>query len=64
MDYIEAFFSNDLQEMAIIEEKAKAVGTGPRSGCATVANFSTQRSYCCKLFWSLDNLDIDALLSI
>ena len=50
VDYIEAEFNNDGDELARIETTALQQGTGPQAVCSTVSNFSTQRVYCRMFF--------------
>ncbi|KIJ53133.1 hypothetical protein M422DRAFT_42920 [Sphaerobolus stellatus SS14] len=44
--YIEAYFSNDEDEMQTIDEAASDYGFGPLAPCMTVENSSSQQLYC------------------
>ncbi|KAJ7236183.1 hypothetical protein C8J57DRAFT_1088347 [Mycena rebaudengoi] len=46
IQYLEALFINDEEEIYEIEESAVELGYGPLIECSTVCNFSTQRSIC------------------
>ncbi|KAJ7280439.1 hypothetical protein C8J57DRAFT_1220907 [Mycena rebaudengoi] len=46
IQYLEALFINDEEEIYKIEESAVELGYGPLIECSTVCNFSTQRSIC------------------
>ena len=47
MEYMEAHFNEDMDELERIELRAAAMGYGPRFTCTTVTNFSAQR-VCCR----------------
>lgn len=47
LEYIEAHFNEDMEELERIELRAAAMGYGPRVTCTTVTNFSAQR-VCCR----------------
>jgi hypothetical protein len=47
LEYIEAHFNEDMDELERIELRAAAMGYGPRVACTTVTNFSAQR-ICCR----------------
>jgi hypothetical protein len=42
LDYIEAYFNKDSEEVDWIEESASVLGYGPLVECTTVTNFSAQ----------------------
>jgi len=46
LDYIDAVFNEDAEEIDRIENAANALGFGPLTECTTVSNFSTQKLYC------------------
>ncbi|KAJ6494582.1 hypothetical protein C8R45DRAFT_1095495 [Mycena sanguinolenta] len=46
LDYIEAYFHEDDDELQRIEEAASLLGYGPLAACKNVANFSSQRFHC------------------
>jgi hypothetical protein len=46
LDYLEAFFNEDDDELQRIEEAAADLGYGPLATCINVANFSSQRYHC------------------
>jgi hypothetical protein len=46
VDYIDAHFSNDTEELHRIESVALAAGAGPQRVCTTVSNFSSQKVFC------------------
>ncbi|KAK7026224.1 hypothetical protein R3P38DRAFT_2948380 [Favolaschia claudopus] len=46
LEYVEAFFYEDDDELERIERSAYALGYGPLVPCRTVVNFSTQRLHC------------------
>ncbi|KAF7334423.1 hypothetical protein MVEN_02271600 [Mycena venus] len=46
LDYIEAYFHEDEDELERIENAAQAMGYGPLVACRTVTNFSSQRVHC------------------
>ncbi|KAJ7490348.1 hypothetical protein B0H11DRAFT_2191580 [Mycena galericulata] len=46
LKYIEALFSNDDDEVDLIEEAAFGLGFGPLSECTTVCNVSSQATLC------------------
>ncbi|KAJ6627414.1 hypothetical protein B0H10DRAFT_1779384 [Mycena sp. CBHHK59/15] len=48
IDYIEVVISGDESEAARIEEAANDLGYGLLFQCTTVANFSSQKAFCCK----------------
>jgi hypothetical protein len=52
IDYIEAQFNDDRDELVRIETNARQLGTGPQVVCTTVANFGMQRAYC-RVFYSI-----------
>src|ERR1700683_3988393 len=62
VDYIEAHFSNDTEELHRIEEEALLAGTGPQHVCTTVSNFSSQKVYCRMSFlpciYIFENIDV------
>lgn len=47
LDYIDAHYNEDTDEIDRIELNAAAMGYGPRTTCTTVTNFSAQR-VCCR----------------
>lgn len=47
IEYMEAHFNEDMDELERIELRAAAMGYGPRVACTTVTNFSAQR-VCCR----------------
>jgi hypothetical protein len=47
IEYMEAHFNEDKDELERIELRAAAIGYGPRVACTTVTNFSAQR-VCCR----------------
>ena len=49
LDYLEAFFYEDDDELNRIEEAAHALGYGPLAKCATIANASSQKVHCRQL---------------
>ncbi|KAK7022633.1 hypothetical protein R3P38DRAFT_3196030 [Favolaschia claudopus] len=46
LDYLEAYFNEDDDELERIEEAASRLGYGPLATCRNVANFSSQRYHC------------------
>jgi hypothetical protein len=48
LDYIEAYFHENEDELERIENAAQAMGYGPLVACRTVTNFSSQRVHCRK----------------
>ncbi|KAJ7121386.1 hypothetical protein C8R44DRAFT_705332 [Mycena epipterygia] len=46
LDYLAAVFTHDTDEIEIIEQAAELKDYGPLATCASVANYSTQRSNC------------------
>ncbi|KAJ7322001.1 hypothetical protein DFH08DRAFT_818378 [Mycena albidolilacea] len=46
LDYIEAFFNEDDDELQRIEEAACLLGYGPLATCKNITNFSSQRFHC------------------
>ncbi|KAJ3713589.1 hypothetical protein C8R42DRAFT_684404 [Lentinula raphanica] len=46
LDYLEAIFTEDDDEVERIEEELELIGYGPRSSCHTVMNVSSQRPVC------------------
>ncbi|KAJ7747876.1 hypothetical protein B0H14DRAFT_2541606 [Mycena olivaceomarginata] len=46
LDYIEAYFEEDEEELERIENAAHTLGYGPLVPCRTVTNVSSQRLYC------------------
>ncbi|KAJ7169084.1 hypothetical protein C8R43DRAFT_1120974 [Mycena crocata] len=46
LEYMEAFFHEDQEELDRIEEAASLCGYGPLADCTHVANFSLQRFHC------------------
>ncbi|KAJ7574202.1 hypothetical protein C8J56DRAFT_1065197 [Mycena floridula] len=46
IDYIEAVFHEDEDEINRIESSAQALGYGPRVECTTITNSSSQRTFC------------------
>lgn len=54
LKYLEAIFTDDLDEIDSIEEAAYLSGYGPRVACTSVTNFSAQRPTCC-----MSNLFVD-----
>jgi hypothetical protein len=51
LEYIEAHFNDDTDELERIELRAAAMGYGPRVTCTTVMNFSAQRVCCRESFF-------------
>ena len=48
LDYIDAHFNEDTDEIDRIELKAAMMGYGPHTTCMTVINYSAQCVCCCK----------------
>ena len=46
LDYLEAFFYEDDDELNRIEDAARALGYGPLAKCTTIANASSQKVHC------------------
>ncbi|KAJ7100549.1 hypothetical protein C8R43DRAFT_1141295 [Mycena crocata] len=46
LDYLEAYFNEDQEELDRIENAAQTMGYGPLVQCRTVTNFCSQRTYC------------------
>ncbi|KAG6917541.1 hypothetical protein DXG01_002177 [Tephrocybe rancida] len=46
VDYLEAYFNEDNEEMDRIEEGALGLGYGPLADCTNIANSSSQRTHC------------------
>ncbi|KAF8160165.1 hypothetical protein BJ912DRAFT_866014 [Pholiota molesta] len=46
IDYLEAYFYEDADELDRIEGAARGLGYGPLAECQTVMNCSSQRAYC------------------
>ncbi|KIJ41766.1 hypothetical protein M422DRAFT_255076 [Sphaerobolus stellatus SS14] len=46
LNYLEAYFSNDVEELLAMEKVASHLGFGPRAPCMTVENYSAQRTHC------------------
>lgn len=49
IDYVDAYFHEDSEELERIEQAAFSLGYGPLVDCTTVTNFSAQR-VCCRGF--------------
>lgn len=46
VDYLEAYFNEDFEEIDRIESSALALGCGPLAECTMITNSSTQRVNC------------------
>ncbi|KAJ7730898.1 hypothetical protein DFH07DRAFT_756061 [Mycena maculata] len=46
LEYIEAVFNSDKEEVAHIEDAAFTLGYGPLVECTTIANVSSQKAFC------------------
>ncbi|KAJ3924494.1 MAG: hypothetical protein NXY57DRAFT_969752 [Lentinula lateritia] len=46
LEYLEALFRNNVDEIEFIESNAQADGYGPLAPCSTIVNFSSQRIDC------------------
>lgn len=53
VDYIEAHFNDDTEELDRIESTALAAGTGPQHACTNISNFSSQKTFCRELLFFL-----------
>ena len=51
VDYIEAHFNDDMEELDRIESTALAAGTGPQHACTNISNFSSQKTFCRELLF-------------
>ena len=49
LDYLQALFNSDQDEIAVIEAEAKEHGFDPASQCAVVMNNTSVRVMCCEL---------------
>jgi hypothetical protein len=48
IDYLDAYFNEDMEEIERIESAANSAGYGPLAPCSTIYNFSSQRTHCRK----------------
>ncbi|KIJ46898.1 hypothetical protein M422DRAFT_46016 [Sphaerobolus stellatus SS14] len=46
LNYLEVYFSNDVEELLVMEKVASHLGFGPHAPCMTVENYSAQRTHC------------------
>jgi hypothetical protein len=46
IEYLDAYFNEDFEEIDRIEESAFALGYGPRAKCTTITNSSGQKVHC------------------
>ncbi|PPQ84978.1 hypothetical protein CVT25_010531 [Psilocybe cyanescens] len=46
IDYLDAYFNEDFDELDRIEEAVSRLGYGPLAECSTIANFTSQRKHC------------------
>lgn len=51
VDYIEAVFTQDDEEVTRMEEYHGISGYGPTAKCTTVTNVNSQRVYCREFFF-------------